>query len=129
VLLPESAIRGGNEPVQVTVVPGFISIDDTLTRDQGDGDAHGEGPAAEPEAVDLVSFIVGATEETVDLFDVAGQPSTKGEPEDGHGGKGRGSNPVVIKGDLSASVGKIEGLIGAPDVGLVRGRGAVAGAV
>src|SRR6185295_7159338 len=86
--------------------------------DEAGNDAYRERATAEAEAKDAVIVPVVAAAETIDVQDVALQAN----PEDSGEGRPpferRGSNAVVVEGDLLFRLGEIERLKQPPDVGL-----------
>jgi hypothetical protein len=83
-----------------------------------DEHADGEGPTTETECVDVVAWCVILTQKKVELLHVTCQTVTDSTAEKSQGPEIRGTNPVVIKGDLSAAWGQVQRLVKAPDVGL-----------
>src|SRR5205814_10673997 len=85
-----------------------------FTRDQARHHTHGEGAAAEAEAIDPVAGHIVATAEAVNVDDVAFQAETEDAAEDCKQFERRGADTIVVIGDLLRRVRQVERLKHAP---------------
>jgi hypothetical protein len=120
------------QPTKLGLAVGLHESDVGHQRGEHPG---GVGPAAEAERVDAVATrrVVGIdpirpAQEHVEVEDVPLQAVAEGATEDRQGLEPRSAHAVVVQRHLVAG-GEVEGLVEAPDVGLLQLGGAVARAV